>query len=126
MAREYQVTGIDSFDTGYDRATKESNVKGLDRSSGWELVEADLLEADLAELFESADVVFNLAGQPGVPGSWDRFDQYCQGNLVTAQKVLDAVRTTCVPRLVHISSSSVYGDDASVPSREGTDPRPFS
>jgi UDP-glucuronate 4-epimerase len=126
IARGYRVTGIDSFDTGYDRAIKESNVNGLDRSSGWELVEADLLEADLAGLFGSADVVFNLAGQPGVPGSWDRFDQYCQGNLVTVQKVLDAVRITRVPRLVHISSSSVYGDDAPAPSREGADPRPFS
>lgn len=56
----------------------------------------------------SVDVIFHLAGRPGVRQSWDQFDVYLRDNLLATQRVLEHAWATGA-RLVFASSSSVYG-----------------
>ena len=57
------VVGLDSFTDYYDPSRKRENAEGL------EVVERDILDADLDELLTGVDAVFHLAGQPGVRAS---------------------------------------------------------
>jgi nucleoside-diphosphate-sugar epimerase len=70
--------------------------------------------------------VAHLAGEPGVTSSWgSSFDRYLQRNVLATQRLLEAVATRGVQRLVFASSSSVYGHGNGV-SRTRGDPRPAS
>ena len=61
-----EVVGIDSLTDYYDPRLKEANLATLEGREGFTLHRMDLTSAPLARLFEQADVVYHLAGQPGV------------------------------------------------------------
>lgn len=121
------VLGVDTFTPYYDRALKERNVESVPVSSRMELVEADLNTAPLDVLLDGADVVYHLAGQPGVRPSWgEDFPVYVRQNVLATQRLLEACRTRPLHKLVYASSSSVYGDAESYPTSETLCPRPVS
>ncbi len=71
--------------------------------------------------------VFHLAAQAGVRGSWgDDFRTYTSHNVDSTQRLLEALRKHPVERLVYASSSSVYGDVATIPMREDGFVQPVS
>ncbi|MEP4077359.1 NAD-dependent epimerase/dehydratase family protein [Haloferula sp.] len=79
----------------------------------------DLIAPDLAGLFEGVDVVMDLAGKaPGLTPDEDRHDELYEANLAVADAVLKGVIEAGVPRLLVVSSSCVYPDDAVVPTPE--------
>jgi nucleoside-diphosphate-sugar epimerase len=129
LARGDDVVGVDCFTPYYDRATKEANVAGL-RGAGarFELVEADLRDADVGALLDDVDVVFHQAAQPGVRLSWsDGFGTYVAHNVLATQRLLEAARARpSPPRIVYASSSSVYGNQPRYPTRETDLPAPHS
>ncbi len=122
-----EVRGIDSFTDFYPRSQKEDNISALRARPRFRLVEADVASQSLAELVDGADVVYHLAGQPGVRTSWGSdFDDYVHNNVLATQRVLEACRLRPPLKLVYASSSSVYGEAASYPTPESTHPRPVS
>jgi len=127
LADGHEVVGIDSFSDYYERARKEQNLHAARTHKAFELVEADLVSADLHTPLAGASVVFHLAGQPGVRPSWGgHFDRYVHDNIVATQRLLESLRATPVKRLVFASSSSVYGDAEMFPTKETALPRPVS
>lgn len=123
----HSVRGIDCFTDYYDPMLKWLNVQDLLADPGYELVRADLAEAELRPLLRDVDVVFHLAGQPGVRGSWaDGFGPYVELNVLATQRLLEAATQSRVNRFVYASSSSVYGNAATFPCREHDEPQPFS
>jgi nucleoside-diphosphate-sugar epimerase len=71
--------------------------------------------------------VFHQAGQPGVRRSWGAgFSDYAEHNIKATQLLLEAARAVATPRLVYASSSSVYGNAQSYPTRETDLPKPNS
>jgi len=127
LARGHDVTGVDCLTDYYDVAVKRRNLTGARQHAGFSFVEADLEEADLAALLDGADVVFHLAGQPGVRLSWSAgFGAYVSRNVVVTQRLLEAAMRTPPQRIVFSSSSSVYGNAASYPTTESTLPAPHS
>jgi nucleoside-diphosphate-sugar epimerase len=127
LARGDRVHGVDAFTDYYSRATKEQNLDRARCHDRFSFIEADLLEMPLAPLFDGADVVYHLAGQPGVRSSWGAdFRRYVRENVLVTQRLLE-VAATCPPRkLVYASSSSVYGDAQRYPTSERMHPRPVS
>jgi nucleoside-diphosphate-sugar epimerase len=122
-----QVVGIDSFTPYYDPDTKRSNLQNLLESDGFSLVAADLRHCQLQPLLDGADVVFHLAGQPGVRLSWaEGFGDYVSHNVLATQRLLEASKLRGVKRFVYASSSSVYGNAQSYPTTEGANLRPHS
>jgi nucleoside-diphosphate-sugar epimerase len=120
IAGGHDVVAIDCFTDYYDPALKEENARSFD------VVRADLAEADLDELFAGADGVFHLAGQPGVRGSWgDEFALYARRNLVVTHRVFEAAARAGT-RVVFASSSSVYGNAERYPTSEEVEPQPIA
>ncbi|MCW2614757.1 MAG: galE1 [Frankiales bacterium] len=123
----FEVRGVDSFTEYYGRERKEANLAGLRGRARFRLLEEDLATATLEPLVEDVDVVFHLAGQPGVRGSWGQdFTVYLQRNVLVTQRLLESLRDRPVHKFVYASSSSVYGDAESLPTSETVVPRPLS
>jgi len=123
----YTVRGVDCFTPYYDPADKLANLELLGSQAGFELVEADLRVAAIEPLLDNIDVVFHQSAQPGVRLSWsDGFTLYGEHNILVTQRLLEAARSQAVGRVVFASSSSVYGNASSYPSKEIDLPRPHS
>ena len=122
----HQVTGLDCFTAYYYRALKEKNLAGAKSKKGFAFVEADLLDAGLARVLDGIDVVYHLAGQPGVKSFGPQFSDYIDNNLKATHRLLEAARDSRGIRIfVYASSASVYGD-VPVPMREDGPTRPTS
>jgi nucleoside-diphosphate-sugar epimerase len=122
-----EVRGVDAFTDYYARPRKEDNLSALLARPRFAFVEADLAEMPLAALVDGVDVVYHLAGQPGVRTSWgSAFDSYVRNNISATQRLLEACRHRPPGKLVYASSSSVYGDAEAHPTSESTHPRPVS
>jgi nucleoside-diphosphate-sugar epimerase len=122
------VRGVDCFTEYYARELKEANLASVQRSPGFVLHELDLSAAPLDALVRDVDVVFHMAGQPGVRNSWGtNFEPYLRRNVLSTQRLLEAARSTRrLRRFVYASSSSVYGDAQDLPTSERTLPQPVS
>jgi UDP-glucuronate 4-epimerase len=126
LADGHSVVGVDCFNDNYARGDKYANLALAGEHERFRLVTADLVDVDADALLDGADVVFHLAGEPGVRASWGpRFGRYTHHNVQATQRLLEAARETGV-RFVHASSSSVYGDAPALPTHEGETPRPLS
>lgn len=126
LARDHAVIGVDAFTDYYARELKEANVDLLGGDANFQLLEADLAADPLEPLLEDVDGVFHLAAQPGVRGSWGgTFVLYARDNVVATQRLFEAALAANV-RVVWASSSSVYGNAETHPTREEARPRPIS
>lgn len=127
LAEGWNVRGADCFTPYYDPAAKLANIAHLQDVTAFELCEVDLASTELAPLIDDVDVVFHLAGQPGVRLSWsDGFHIYSETNIEVTQRLLEAVRDSPLGRFVYASSSSVYGNVDTVPTDEDHPTRPYS
>ncbi|RJQ14863.1 NAD-dependent epimerase/dehydratase family protein [Candidatus Parcubacteria bacterium] len=77
-------------------------------------------------LFKGIDCVFHVAAVPRVPVSVKYPEMTHQHNAVGTLNVLIAARDAKVKRLVYSSSSSVYGEQNSLPLHEEMPTRPIS
>ena len=85
----WSVTGIDAFTSYYSRADKEANLAGLGNEPRFDLIEADLVDAPLDRVFAAVPLVFHLAAQAGVRGSFgESFSGYVHDNLIATQRRL--------------------------------------
>lgn len=127
LAEGADVRGIDCFTAYYDVTSKRRNLEVAQRQPRFEFVEADLREHDLATLLDGIDVIFHLAGQPGVRASWGTgFVDYVGHNVLATQRVLEAALGADVEVVVNASSSSIYGNALRYPTTETDLPSPFS
>jgi UDP-glucose 4-epimerase len=127
LDRGYEVTGLDSFTDYYPRAIKEANVAVNRDRKGFRFVFGSLQHADLRALLADRTHVFHLAAQAGVRKSWGTdFKTYTENNIDGTQRLLEACVGRPLHRFVYASSSSLYGDNASIPMREDALPQPVS
>ena len=122
-----QVLGIDCLTDYYDPEEKLRNLADMAHLPGFTFASVDLRSGDLRALLDGATVVFHQAGQPGVRMSWgEGFSDYCEHNVKATQRLLEAAKAVATPRLVYASSSSVYGNATSYPTKETDLPHPNS
>jgi UDP-glucuronate 4-epimerase len=120
LVEGHDVVAIDSFTDYYDPARKRANAQGFD------VVEADLEIDELEVLFAGADRIYHLAGQPGVRASFGHdFQLYVRRNVLASQRVFEAAAERGT-RVIYASSSSIYGDAETYPTREDALPRPIA
>ncbi len=120
------VIGIDAYTPTYEVGEKLARSALLRQHPRYRHVTGDLVEQTLAPLLEGVDVVFHLAGRPGVRPSFELRDLYWRDNVLATARLVEACAAApSVRRLVYASSSSVYGD-AALPLREDGTPAPVS
>ena len=117
VERGHDGVGWDAFTDYYDPTLKEENARGLP------VERVDLAEDPLD--LEGFDGVFHLAGQPGVKSFGGMFPVYVRQNVLASQRLFEAAAAAGT-RTVLASSSSIYGDAESYPTREDAVPRPLS
>ena len=99
-----------------------------ERSEGWlaelpdvlreriEIIPGDVRDAGLVHrLMKGVDVVYHLAALIGIPWSYEAPASYVQTNVQGTLNVLEAARAHGVRRVVHTSTSEVYGTARRVP-----------
>lgn len=127
LDRGAQVTGIDCFTDYYARSAKEANLAHNKGRNGFRFLEARIQDADLPAVLDGATHVFHLAAQAGVRKSWGReFRVYTEHNIEASQRLLESCVGLPLERFVYASSSSIYGDNATMPMREDARPQPVS
>ncbi|MEZ4770680.1 MAG: NAD-dependent epimerase/dehydratase family protein [Caldilineales bacterium] len=127
LADGHKVVGVDCFTDYYDRRIKEANLAPAIANHRFQFVEADLLAANLAPLLDGAGLIYHIAGQPGVRGSWGhQFDLYTRNNILATQRVLEAALACGRLPVVYAASSSAYGNLSTMPLHEDMAPAPVS
>jgi UDP-glucuronate 4-epimerase len=128
LADGVEVIGVDCFNDNYQRPSKLRNLGHQAKDwDSFEFVPIDLSLGDLKDLVAEADVIYHLAAEPGVRGSWgSRFERYVRNNVVATQHLLEAAKPFSEKRFVYASSSSIYGDAEAFPTPETATPRPVS
>jgi nucleoside-diphosphate-sugar epimerase len=127
IAQGDEVLGIDSITDYYSRESKLKNVSTVSKSPQFTFLERELQELDLVQCLEGVDVVYHLAGQPGVRASWGaNFGPYLRDNIDATQRLLEAAREVPLKKLVYASSSSIYGNAETYPTPETVRPAPVS
>lgn len=114
IADGHEVVGIDAFIPYYPRDIKLTNLERLRSGPRFRFIEADLRDFDVTSEIAECDAIIHLAAMAG-SASWDQFDLYVECNLIATQRILESmIRAGDVDtrRLVHISTSSVYGTEA--------------
>ena len=125
--RGAEVVGLDCFTDHYPRDIKEANLATVERRPNFRFVEGALQTIAIAPLLAGVTHVFHLAAQAGVRRSWgDDFRVYTSHNVEATQRLLEAVKGAPIHRFVYASSSSVYGDVATIPMREDAYLQPVS
>ena len=128
LKQEIEVIGIDLFDDYYDPQLKEKNIINLDKFPNFKLIRANIEELDWQQLLQSVEVVYHQAAQAGVRASWGKgFSNYTTKNINATQVILEgAKQAKSLRRIVYASSSSIYGNAATMPTPETLCPQPVS
>ena len=107
------VVGVDNFDRTYDREHKERAVARFARHPRFRLIEGDARRpAVLGPALERATLVVHAAGRAGVRESMATPARAGRANVGLTAAVLAQAERVGLRRIVHLSSSSVYGNAA--------------
>ena len=97
------------------------------RGGAVEIVPGDVRDGErVAAAVAGREVVFHLAALIGIPYSYEAPESYVQTNVTGTYHVATACRRAGVDRLVHTSTSEVYGTARSVPIAESHPLQPQS
>jgi UDP-N-acetylglucosamine 4-epimerase len=122
------VRGLDNFSTG--RLSNFDDVRqrvGEDRWKAFDFIEGDIRDLDTCRrAIDGADIVLHQAALGSVPRSVSDPLSSFASNVSGFLNVFEAARGAGRPRIVYASSSSVYGDEAALPKREGKIGKPLS
>jgi UDP-glucose 4-epimerase len=117
LARGHAVRVIDNFATG---SRKHLN-------SAAELIEADIRDGGaIRSAFDGIDCVFHTAALPRIPLSIAKPVETHMTNVVGTLNVLIGARDAKVRRVIYSGSSSVYGDQTTMPLVETMTPNPLN
>jgi len=120
LSLECDVIGIDNFDPFYDIAIKEKNIVDLCKYPNYTFHKCDVRDKSaVAEILsKNVDLVIHLAAKAGVRPSILTPGEYFDVNINGTLSILEAMRATKTNKLLFASSSSVYGNNTSIPFNE--------
>jgi nucleoside-diphosphate-sugar epimerase len=110
IGQGYFVVGVDCLDDNlYSRSVKENRLKALKQLKNFDYLNLNIAKDELDSSFKDSKFVFNLAALPGQVLSWKLFDKYVESNIIGTKKVIDSCIRNKVTKIIHASTSSVYG-----------------
>jgi UDP-N-acetylglucosamine/UDP-N-acetylgalactosamine 4-epimerase len=117
---DQEVVGLDNFVTGH-RHNIDAIIAavGSERATRFRFVEADICDAAACDAaVAGVDIVLHQAALGSVPRSILEPVRYNANNVDGYLNMLDAARRAGVEAFVYASSSSVYGDEPTLPKQE--------
>ena len=112
LENNYDVVGVDNFNSYYDFELKKSRYKLL-TNLNIKFYKIDITHfKELKDCFirEKPDIVINLAAQAGVRYSLENPESYVQNNIIGFFNILEICKSFKIEKLIFASSSSVYGN----------------
>jgi UDP-N-acetylglucosamine/UDP-N-acetylgalactosamine 4-epimerase len=122
LALHHKVICLDNFLTG-----KKSNVSEVLNHPNFSLIEGDIRDMQTCELaVKDCDIILHLAALGSVPRSINDPITTNDININGFLNMLNAAKNAGIKRFVFASSSSTYGDSATLPKIEHQIGRPLS
>jgi nucleoside-diphosphate-sugar epimerase len=107
----HEVIGIDAYVRDELKIIGNKNIETFQSHPKFTMISSDLLQIDWDKTLEGVDIVYHLAGIPGVRSSWgNNFHHYANTNILATQQLLEACKNTALKKFVYVSTSSVYGE----------------
>lgn len=114
LQKGYKVRCLDDLSTG-----KQENVDMFLNNPNYEFLKGDIKNLDICKkACENVDYVLHQAAWGSVPRSIEMPLFYCANNITGMLNMLEAARLSGVKKFVYASSSSVYGDEQSLPKKK--------
>lgn len=118
----YRVRCLDDLSTG-----KIQNIEPFMKKTGFQFIKGDIKTFSVCdEACKNVDFVLHQAAWGSVPRSIDLPVFYAENNIIGTVNMLEAARKNHVRKFVYASSSSVYGDEPSLPKKEGIEGKRLS
>ncbi len=117
------VIGVDDMNTSYDVRMKQYRLKELQGRQSFQFHQIDIAEREkVAALGQPGiDAVINLAARAGVRDSVRDPWVYVDANMNGTLNLLELCLENKIPKFVFASTSSIYGNDAPLPTSETAD-----
>lgn len=111
----YSVRALDDLSTG-----KQSNIDLFINNPFYEFLKGDIRDLDVCmKATDGVNFVLNQAAWGSVPRSIEMPLLYEEINIRGTLNMMEASRQNGVKKFVYASSSSVYGDEPTLPKKEG-------
>lgn len=115
LALGYKVRALDDLSTG-----KQENIDLFADNPNYTFIRGDIKNLETCmEACRGVDYVLNQAAWGSVPRSIEMPLFYCANNIQGTLNMMEAARQNGVKKFVYASSSSVYGDEPTLPKTEG-------
>ena len=113
----YSVTAISFYNSfgsnGWLDHIKKDNIKKIKIISG-DIRDKDFISTSL----NGHDIIFNLAALIGIPYSYRSTESYIDTNIKGTFNLLSAAKHQNIKKIIHISTSEVYGSAQAIPITE--------
>lgn len=122
LTKALHVKVLDNLSTGY-----LANIQHCTGLPNVQLIEGDITDEQICSAAcQNVDVVIHLAALGSVPRSIANPLASHAANSTGFLNVLWAAKENSVSKVIYASSSSVYGDDLTLPKKEGKEGQPLS
>lgn len=112
LKKGHIVLGIDNFNSDlYPKMFKQSNWDELTRFPNFLAIISDFSEVTPAQIGK-IDLCYNFAALPGLISGLNATEKYFETNVLGTEKFLQTLTQQQNLRLIHASTSSVYGAEA--------------
>lgn len=113
----YRVRCLDNLSTG-----RKENIMEFVETKGYEFIHGDIRDLDTCiRACVGVDYVLHQAAWGSVPRSIEMPLFYANNNFIGIANMLEAATKCGVKKFVYASSSSVYGDEQTLPKKEGVE-----
>ncbi|MEA3349525.1 MAG: GDP-mannose 4,6-dehydratase [Chloroflexota bacterium] len=121
----HTVVGVDNMNAAYDVSIKEHRLAQLQERENFKFYKLDISYWNsvehLSSIGQDFDAVINLAARAGVRASVENPWVYVNTNVTGTLNLLELCQRQNISKFVLASTSSIYGDDAPLPTPETAD-----
>jgi nucleoside-diphosphate-sugar epimerase len=124
LEQGHRVVGIDNFSPDYDLRIKQWRLQQLQQKHAFDFIQGDVARMeDVEACFRNRHFagVINLAARAGVRASVEDPWSFVNTNMVGTLNLLEQCRLHGITKFVLASTSSLYGNDAPLPTPETAD-----
>ena len=121
LEQGHTVLGVDNLNQAYDVRMKEYRLANLKTHAGFTFEKMNIADADKVFALQEKgpfDAVINLAARAGVRASVENPWEYLATNTTGTLNLLELCHRADIPKFVLASTSSIYGNDAPLPTPE--------